>query len=335
MRNKYLLIADAHIHHEPQWRFDWLAKELAQLYDEYAHTHQLMLLGDVFEVRDRIDARAANLFLDTVVEWQKKNRVIWITGQHDSYVPGRATFEGLRGLRDGVRGVFVADKPLWYTVEPGVVAVPYCRDMAQYRALLKNAQRGGAHTLFTHMPVKEAVPNGPDDMVCADDFNAFSQVISGDIHKQSAFGRLMYVGVLAPRDFRDEGAHGAYATFEDGKLRLYASGAPEFWTMTSRDDLRDYMLATVARRGVIRIKDFEVSDQELVALHSHPSVIDLVYLPAVVTETLSENLKHATTPDQIISEFLDTVDVELNKKFLREFALTIYKAITDGRGETR
>jgi 3',5'-cyclic AMP phosphodiesterase CpdA len=152
MQNKYLLIADAHIHHEPQWRFDWLAKELAQLYDEYAHTHQLMLLGDVFEVRDRIDARAANLFLDTVIEWQKKNRVIWITGQHDSYVPGRATFEGLRGLRDGVRGVLVADKPLWYTVEPGVVAVPYCRDMAQYRALLKSAhavhahagQRGGA-----------------------------------------------------------------------------------------------------------------------------------------------------------------------------------------------
>ena len=105
MQNKYLLIADAHIHHEPQWRFDWLAKELAQLYDEYAHTHQLMLLGDVFEVRDRIDARAANLFLDTVIEWQKKNRVIWITGQHDSYVPGRATFEGLRGLRNGVRGV--------------------------------------------------------------------------------------------------------------------------------------------------------------------------------------------------------------------------------------
>ena len=105
-----VLLADLHIHSTPKWRFDWLENfllnEICTRYMKDADGSyldlpvQIVLLGDVFEIRDRVDTRTANLFFRFLSTWmdKDKNSIIWLTGQHDTHIPGEATLGEIKGF---------------------------------------------------------------------------------------------------------------------------------------------------------------------------------------------------------------------------------------------
>lgn len=174
----------------------------------------LILLGDVFEVRDRLDARVLNLFLKLIAA--TGIQTVWITGQHDSYQPHRATVEGLRDFN-----IMIIDRAparLW----ENVYGVPHSRETTTYRRWLDEVPN---HTVvFTHIGLREVLHqwvDEPEKLVSVREFDRFAQTVSGDIHNPAALPderQFLYVGAPSQRDFRDVQVAGRVGVGHQGGL---------------------------------------------------------------------------------------------------------------------
>lgn len=248
-KDQCLLIADLHLHHLPTWRLEWCETFVKEILDcargadtdkcerkvivddataqAAQDSEHLVLLGDVFEMRDKVDSRMINLALKLVLSWcqmRPDGHVVWICGQHDSYRPGRGTLEGLDCL-DRVH--IVADDLFEWSVGQHLVhCLPFCRSHDRFRELVEQIPDGA--TVMTHLPLSEAVAEfGVSDKPLASlqDFARFRATYSGDVHKFRSFKKenFHYVGAPSQRDFRDKNVQGRI-----GVWRPCASGAAEF-----------------------------------------------------------------------------------------------------------
>ena len=238
MGYKALILADLHLHHLPQWRFQWCEKFI----DNILKTKQgmkvkLVLLGDVLELRDKVDSRVANLLFKLIGGWNCGD-VIWLTGQHDSYLPNRATFEGLEGYELKQGRLKIIDRKILEDRLLDVWFVPYCREEEDYRKMLEEVPDNA--TIFTHLPVKEVIESFGGQDVCGisqEEFNRFNLVISGDIHKHCRFGKIEYVGAPSQRDWRDKGVEGQIGWWENGKFKREATEHPIHIEIESEDEI--------------------------------------------------------------------------------------------------
>lgn len=217
---KAVLLADAHFHHLPEWRRKWndefIDKLIALQDDEFSDYH-LFILGDVFEIRDNVDSRVLNQFLKLVLNWKKD--VVWITGQHDSYLPGLGTLEAL-SYHDNI---FVCDRePRRLHFDPELWSVPFARKDERYREMLAEVPDGA--TVFTHLPIVEAIAQfGVSDVqgIKAEEFDRFDSVYSGDIHTPSVFKKVRYIGAPSQRDWRDKHVPGTFGAYVDGEYQEF------------------------------------------------------------------------------------------------------------------
>ncbi|MEE8113096.1 MAG: hypothetical protein V3T23_01955 [Nitrososphaerales archaeon] len=200
------LIADLHLHHLPSWRLQWcqdFMDDMHVLREEWVDGKPwFVFMGDVFEMKDRLDARVADQFLSFVCQ---DDNAAWITGQHDTYVPGKATLGGLRYsmfVVDGKSSAISMGDWLAYTV-------PFARDLGYYRQMLDSVPDDAL--VLTHMPIYESLQQfhpDPDTMVHAKEFDRFFWTYAGDIHNHQTHGRFTYIGAPSQRDWRDQGVDG-------------------------------------------------------------------------------------------------------------------------------
>lgn len=200
-----VLVADMHLHHLPVWRFEWCVELIQSLLELNCTLGEsdLVLLGDVFELRNRVDCRIANLFIKLVLEWE--GEVFWVVGQHDSYIPGTATFSAL----NGVNGITVIDSGAYCEPDTNNWYIPYFRNQAEYLEVLNTVPDGAQ--VFTHMPIAEALigkGDAPSEQIRAREFKRFGRVWAGDIHVANKYGKVEYVGAPGQRDWRDDGVKG-------------------------------------------------------------------------------------------------------------------------------
>ena len=131
--SKALLIADLHLHHLPHWRLEWCQKFVKEIIEKSKNYEHLWLLGDVFEIKDKVDGRVLNLFLELIGGCKNNGvKVVWLTGQHDSYLPQLATLEKL-----SLFGVVIVDRQP-QEIE-GIWFVPFFREENLYRKLLNQS----------------------------------------------------------------------------------------------------------------------------------------------------------------------------------------------------
>lgn len=201
------LIADLHLHHLPSWRLQWCQDFMDDMHTLRAEWHlgepKFVFMGDAFEIKDRLDARVADLFLGFV---SQGDDCAWITGQHDTYVPGKATLGGMRHrmflVDSSMSAISMAEDWLAYTV-------PFARDLAYYRQMLDKVPDDAL--VLTHMPIYESLKQfnpDPDTMVHAKEFDRFRWTYGGDIHNYQTHGRFTYIGAPSQRDWRDQGVDG-------------------------------------------------------------------------------------------------------------------------------
>ena len=204
---KALLIADFHLHVRPQWRHEWNDKFIDHLLEnEDTGLNELFLLGDVFEKKDNIECEAINQLLKLILNW--RSGVIWVTGQHDSYVPYKCSLGQLGDLSS----VKIVDREVYKHPLGEVYFVPFARTLDKYKELLGQVPDNAR--VFTHMPVKEALPGISVDAISVDEFKRFAYTISGDIHKYADYDNFSYVGAVSQRDWRDKEAQGRIAHWD-------------------------------------------------------------------------------------------------------------------------
>ena len=254
---KALLLADLHLHHLPTWRLEWCEKFIDHILHEYGggklhvetdsssgarsllnpskHGLDLYILGDVLEIRDKVDSRVLNLLIKLVKGWRLGD-VVWLSGQHDSYVPGKATLYELHDLNLDNGRVIVVDNEVFKHHENWFV--PYQRRDEDYRECL--AKVPDDVILFTHMPVKEIIEmlGGKNvEGISVKEFSRFKLAISGDIHKFYDFPDLKYVGAPSQRDWRDKGVDGRIGILEDGKFDRVATTHPKHIEVGSAEEV--------------------------------------------------------------------------------------------------
>lgn len=235
MRGKAVLLADLHLHPTPLWRREWMRDFMDSVVSEFGGAgsgYHLFVLGDAFEVRDRVDSRVLNDFISLVGRWRGGD-VVWISGQHDSYLPGRATLESLSHM-----GVAVVDRAVFRHEATDSWHVPFCRVDEDYVALLAGVPDGA--TVFTHLPTVEAIHQfATKDIqgISAKEFDRFGAAYSGDIHSHCEFGRLVYVGAPSQRDWRDKHVKGCYGVIEDGDFRRIYTAHPRHIEVSSAAEI--------------------------------------------------------------------------------------------------
>lgn len=233
---KILFLADLHLHASPAWRLAWMDKFIDELLQEQ-HTkykdHDLYLMGDVTEARDFLDARVANQLIRLLAGW-KQGEVLWLTGQHDSYVPGRATFEAMRETGCCI----IIDQEVYHHTKNNVWFVPFARQTQHYRDMLAKVPDGAL--VMTHMPLKEIIEmygGKIADGISVEEFNRFKHSYSGDIHKWHDFPKFTYIGAPSQRDWRDKGVVGVVATLIDGQFTRIPTKHPVHLEVSSEDEI--------------------------------------------------------------------------------------------------
>ena len=277
MNNKITIIGDLHLHNTPRWRFDFIKEKLSKYKNE-----EIWLLGDIFEVKDRIPCDVLNVMLDFCLT----NKVVLLSGQHDSYLPNVSSVEGLKS-----RVTIVDRDVLHYN---NCYFVPFHRDLDQYRNWLSKIPDGA--TIMTHMPLEEAIhPINPNFVgINLNDYSRFSCVISGDIHNGKTFTQdnltFVYTGVYAPRDFRDKGYIGTYIEYADNLFTKRETEAPMFVNIDNEKQLEKLKGRKLVVRTDLDIKQGDniiectknlvknAEIQEMVDMQSYDAYVKKIYI---------------------------------------------------------
>lgn len=264
---KALVVADLHLHHLPKWRFEWCVKfveyVLSDFGCEYEGECDLFLLGDILEVRDHVDSRVLNLLLKLILRW-RGGSVVWLSGQHDSYIPGKATLHNLDGTELVKGAVHVVDDEVFMfrnKDDYDYWFVPFQRRVEDYRRCLGEVPDG--EKVLTHIPTKEIIEmyGGKDfDGVSEKEFKRFEWAISGDIHKFIDLECLSYVGAPSQRDWRDKGVAGKIGIIEGDEFSRIDVSHPKHIEVEEGDEVPDEGEYVVKfKRGVeVDLKDKNV-----------------------------------------------------------------------------
>ena len=250
--SKSLLLADLHLHHLPKWRYEWCSEFIMKMLAKYGNNKEqqthLYLLGDVLEIRDKVDSRVLNMLIKLIKNWCGGD-VVWLSGQHDSYIPGKATLHELTDIKLENGVVYVVDNKAFK--HDGNWFVPFQRRLEDYRECLNQVPDGV--TVLTHIPTKEIIEMyGAKDVegISVKEFSRFKQTISGDIHKFYDFPTLSYVGAPSQRDWRDKGVDGQIGWLVDGKFMREPTIHPKHIEIYSADEIPkegEYIIKT--KRG--------------------------------------------------------------------------------------
>ena len=325
---KYIVLSDVHLHHQPKWRLAWLQDFLNRFYNYYKNIdYPLIISGDFFESRDRLDGTVLNTALDFITKW-KHSPIFWITGQHDQLHPGVATLRGIHGVRDNI---IVVDEDI-YQVNDNIVLVPYARSLDTYKQFLDKVRalgNPGEKIIFTHTPVFDVlgkVIKGNSEeagMAMLKHFADFKYTISGDIHKPPDFNaNFKYVGMVAPRNWQDRHAVGAYGEFDEETctLKRIATMAPEFI------ELPCDRFNTPGIKFHIKVKKgFELPENKKDVVMSQQTVIETVAPQKQLTES---ELRNINDENIVLKNFVDKNGNESDKKKLLSFGLNIVKEIS-------
>lgn len=304
-RYQKVLVADMHLHHLPNWRLEW-CKELIESLVQLGHDigvggADLVLLGDVFELRNRVDARVANLFITLVLEWP--GEVFWVIGQHDSFVPGAATFAAL----DGIDGVTVIDSEVYNEEGTLNYYVPYFRDQDHYVAVLDTIPDRA--TVFTHMPVAEALIGKGDAAsghISARVFARFSKTWAGDIHVSHKYGNLEYVGAPGQMDWRDAGVQGRIVLLDRHFKSLpILVKHPVHIRLDSKAAMRTFK--GDPNGCIVKVVDIQSPGQhDLERLKHTAGVIDvLVDIPVASVDAISKVIDCDQTNEEVLVAYLN------------------------------
>lgn len=303
-----LLLADLHLHHLPAWRLKWCEEFVDNLLSTNVYD-DLFILGDVLEVRDKVDSRVLNLFLKLVQNWPTGS-VFWLTGQHDSYKPGKATLHELDGQEIANGTIVVIDdgpynghknKNLWF--------IPYQRRKEVYREHLRQVPSGA--TVFTHILVKEALPGLkiPEDSISAKEFERFRIAISGDVHNYASFGNFHYIGAPSQRDWRDKRVVGQIGVFDGENFKRIPTTHPKHLEVEKESDIPN------EGQYIIRAKRGKILGEKENVLNVVETVLDFD----------SVQLRGKKTTEEAINEYVSVNKIRYQPEKLAEIGLNLMK----------
>lgn len=158
----------------------------------------VIIMGDLYNSHDSVSVKNQEFN----IRWLKRFKeapgvleVIVLRGNHDQSVPNEAYPHALLAHTN----VTVVDRPMALPILPGVAAMPYYSDPAEFLVEAERLAADGYHTLLCHQTFDGSkYENGfyAKDGVRPDQV-PFARIISGHIHTPQKVGKVFFPG--APR----------------------------------------------------------------------------------------------------------------------------------------
>ena len=321
-----LVISDLHISEKPEWRYKELEKFVAGFEDmlnaDKCFIHNVIFLGDMFEISNRNDNRSLDLFgeMIRVLEYCDKSESYWICGQHDMFnnKPCLSFLEDKIHILYDEAEILFADK---------YVGIPYMRDIEKYRRCLEQ-YKGENKVLFTHMPTSDFIrAKVGKEYISISDFSDYKYVISGDLHRQEVRDNFYYNGCLFPRDFRDEIDKTA---IQGGVLVYRMDDNSDYMDRDVYSALKEYKMLTIRNeqqindldmntRYCIRLVGNELMDR-VEYLKTLPNVIDVVWKAQEISheEVAEASNVNSSNPNELIKNYVDQFNFADNNIYIKQ-----------------
>jgi Calcineurin-like phosphoesterase len=214
-----LITADLHFSATPRdaYRLQFLHKRLPALLKTYK-VEQLMILGDMCEVKDQHGAWLVNQIVDGLAEIAKTvSSIVVLMGNHDFLQEGHPFFRFTKHIPN----VVYRDRP---RLVNGNLFLPFTSTPEKDWPAI---DMKGAKRIFTHMTFDGATGGFGRKLEGASlDLLPKVPIISGDVHTPQKFANLTYVGAPYTVDFGDDYA-GRVLLLDDKRLSSVVVGGPQ------------------------------------------------------------------------------------------------------------
>lgn len=242
-----LLCSDLHLSGSGGKRFDICAKQLLELVATLKSGYKgfkigrLYVLGDVFDLTDRIPADALNLWIEFLTNVRGLGiNVFWLTGQHDLT---RKDVCSLTSLPSDLCVIYSKDISI-VSKANNVYMLPFFRAETpddfkewannQFKRLAVSKNKS---ILLTHNVIAPYVKSGVDVSF----FKGFKRVISGDCHVGGKKNNFEFIGMGVQRNFSDADALSRYGILDEitGDVEFFTYNSVLLHTtITTKEDLK-------------------------------------------------------------------------------------------------
>jgi len=252
-----LVTADWHLSSNPrdEYRWSFVNDTLPRLMNQHKVTN-LLILGDITEVKDNHGSRLVNRIVERMVELSCMAHITVLYGNHDGK-PGLPAFFRFLG---GFSRIQYVDVP---TVrDNGDLLLPYTsnweRDWQTYRASHDGTIGLDGNFVFAHQTFEGARISRTRKMhgIPTDIFADGTNVISGDIHVPQD-GKITYVGAPYTVDFGDDYEPRVILLGKSGRKSIPLKGPQKrLFEVTNVADLRKQTKRADALRAgdVVKIR---------------------------------------------------------------------------------
>ena len=173
--------------------------EIAKSHGFNPHTDILVLLGDIFTIRESINVMISNYVEDMFKELAKffVRGVYILIGNHDTYYKDRNDINSLRMISNIAENIHVFQKPepMYINDRIECLMLPWVTDPAKTASIISESPN--AKYLFAHLEINGMTyDNGMkiENGVNMETLKQFTRVYSGHIHKRDDNGFILYVG---------------------------------------------------------------------------------------------------------------------------------------------
>ena len=289
---KIVCIADIHVHkfaefdRKTDWtgshRLDVILRTLLTVkeYCEENKIYQVVMAGDIYNVRAKVDIEVQNHLLDVMESFHAAGiKVLVIAGNHDQYDNSDSPANATRAFRN-IPGFTVVDSEGVVTLEEGeevvkVLCVPYNKDTDRLKGainLFVEENPGDTSSILAgHLGVTGGYQgtHQMSDSFTLQDLHPeyFKYIVLGHYHTHQALSgskNAFYCGSPVAHSFNEEGEDKGFVVIDTSKrydVSFVRIPNPEFHTVNS--DISPELLQKHADNGDylrLKLKSTEVQD---------------------------------------------------------------------------
>jgi DNA repair exonuclease SbcCD nuclease subunit len=256
--SKLIICADLHLHNNRQFasRINWIdtgVNTLNQVID-YSRSNgniPIVILGDIFHLKDRVPNTVLNAFYDCIVEASREIEFYILVGTHDAVLLSDSSLKQL-GKFDNIYVISGTEANCHSYLGIYFSFIPYYRDEIEFIAQLNNLkdnidwQLKNNKLLFLHQEIDSArygthiVKNRINKAL----FSEFDWVFSGHVHAaQNITDNIVYVGSLHQTNFGEcanENSFIVYDSDNNNFIRI-PTIAPKFVVATCPIEKEEYV----------------------------------------------------------------------------------------------
>lgn len=282
----------------------------------------IIIAGDIFHVRGKIEPEVFNLIANLIQSWIDDGfRVMAIPGNHD--LSSKDTTELGNAFQSfaNTLGFVAITKPEFHPIASGnLFFVPWCATVDDLRAKVKElvanneSESVASGDLIIHAGIDGVMPGLPDHGLPASEVAAwgFKRVFAGHYHNHKVMedGKVISIGATTHQTWSDIGTKAGFLIVTGDEVIYHASHAPAFVEIDETTTVDDIPL--IVPGNYVRVRGLKLTDDEV---KTYRAMLEGYGAKGVVFQTVRDAVSARAAPvagktltlDASVDVYIDTL----------------------------